>query len=341
MRAREGSVTIKDIAQRLGLSKSTVSYALNNGPRQVSPEVRARVLSEANNLGFRPNPVALSLATRRTKTIGFVPSSLEAEAMTIPLAHVALQAIYCAAHETEMHVLLPSGFVPERSQETWENLLSAPIDGLILLLPENAQAMAALKARGVPMIAMICPPEGVVPTINADNVGGIRYAVDHLASLGHQRIAVLYDDSHYDTAIRFQALTSALPAIPSQLGFPLFRQSGLTEVSGHLAATRLFSEGHRPSAILAVNDHVASGCVRAALAAGLRVPDDVSIIGFDDDLIGRNCVIPMTTIRQPIPEMAHASFLGILEQLEGTPVPDQVLPCHLVVRHTTAPPSKP
>lgn len=331
-------VTINDIAKHLNLSKSTVSYALNGGPRPVSADVRERVQRAAEELGFRPNPVAQSLATRRTRTLGFVPASLEPDAMTSPLVQVALQTIFRAAHEKEMHLLLPSGFDPRRIEETREHLFAAPIDGLILLLPEETSAVHSLLKRKVPMVGIIAPVGGPVPTVNADNAGGVREALAHVLELGHRVVGLLYDDSHRDTRDRHEAFRSHSARVGLECKPQHMIACGLNHHQGEESAIRILSTSPRPTALICVNDHVAAGAVRAAYRMGLRVPRDLSIVGFDDDHIGRTCVVPLTTIRQPIGEMALAAFDGILTQLRGRPVADQVHACPLIVRESTAPP---
>lgn len=333
-------VTIKDIAARLNLAKSTVSYALNGGPKSVSPGVRARVLEAAKEMGFRPNPIAKSLANGRTRTVGFVPYQLGSTSMYVRFAQVALQTIYRAAHEREMHVLLPSGYDPERPVETREHLFRAPVDGVIMLMVDQGQVLRDVKACDVPL-AMIASEAGdFAPTFNADNYGGATLAVQHLYQLGHRKIAVFADSRRFDTKERLRAFRDTVNAYGLELAPEWVIETGTSFDQGYDHAQRLFALDRQPTAVVCVNDYSACGLMRAAYERGIRIPHDLSVIGFDDDGISRASMIPLTTIRQPIEDMALAAFASVLDQIDGKDVSSVVLPTTLVVRATTAPPKR-
>ncbi|CAN1510555.1 PurR Transcriptional regulators [Fimbriimonadaceae bacterium] len=331
-------MTIGELAKMLNLSKSTVSYALNNGPKPVSPEVKQRVLKAAEEFGFRPNPVARSLANRRSRTIGFIPNALNPATMYSAYAAVFLQSTFSLAHERELHLLLPSGYDPARSDETREHLFNAPVDGFILLLPENLSALRDIIEQGRPMIAIAGKTDGLIPSINADNALGASQAFDHIWSLGHRKIAYLGSTTESDTSIRFNTTETLFSRVHSEFEQSWLIRSGANYDPVLVVARELLSQKSIPTAIICVNDLVASAVLRAALELRIRVPEQLSIIGFDDDSVARTMPIPLSTIRQPIPEMAVAAMDGILAQIEGNSFEDQTLATSLIVRETTSAP---
>lgn len=332
------AVTIKDIARHLNLSKSTVSYALNGGPRVVSPEVRARVLAAADELGFRRNPVAQSLATRRTGTLGFVPPNLQSDWMYSQFVTLALQSVYAAAHARHLHVLLPSGYDPHNADATRQHLSSVPVDGFMMVLPPSLQSIRDISALGVPMVAVGGVPSGAVSSVTADNVGGARQALEHLLDLGHRHLGMLGSTEGHDTAVRFQLFRQYVQEGRIESRDAWIFDCGAIYEQGYAAAKALLSQPERPTAVFCVNDLVACGCVRAAIEAGLRVPEDLSIVGFDDDAIGQTCLYPITTVCQPVSQMARLGVELLLERIEGRAVDDIVLPTELIVRKTTTRP---
>lgn len=334
------AVTIRDIAEKLNLSKSTVSYALNGGPKPVSEKVRLQVLEAAKELGFHPNQVAQSLAKGRTRTIAFVPHQLEANALTSPFTQTILQTIYHRAHEQEMHVLLPSGYDPNRPVETRHHLFHAPVDAVIMLLAEQEQSVDDLKACACPIMLMCTPGVGEIPSVNADNYGGACLAIEHLLELGHRRIGMLHSSLYHDTRVRLQAFWDLAKQYNLEVDPRWVMSTGLTTHEGYESGQILLQQSTRPTAMFCVNDQVACGLMRAAYEAGLKLPADLSIVGFDCDLVGSTSMLPVTTVRQPIYEMTHIAFDGILDQLQGKPVIGQTLPTSLIVRATTTRPPK-
>lgn len=332
-------MTISELAKKLNLSKSTVSYAINGGPKPVSAEVRDRVMKAVKEYGYRPNPVARSLATKDCRTIGFVPNELQPAVMYSGYAALALQALYAYAHEKQMHVLLPSGYDPMRADETRDLLFSAPVSGFILVLPENLKALKDIISRGVPMMAIAGKSDGLIPTVNADNRGGIRQALRHLFQLGHRKIGMIGSRNFTDTAARFDEFKDFMGKLSLDVKRDWIFECMPTFDAGYETSAKFFALKDRPTAVVCVNDLVAAATLRRAYEFGVSVPGQLSIVGFDNDSDSRNSIIPITTIRQPIQEMAVAALEGILAQLDGEFVKDIVLPTELIARETTARPN--
>lgn len=328
------SVTIRDIAERMNLSKSTVSHALNGHSKHVSAEVRERVLTVAKEMGWWPNHVARALATGRTHTIGFVPHSLDRTALTSPFCRSALSAIYVAAEENHLHVLLPTGYDPADPEGTRGRLFEAQVDGLILLASTNARLLEDLIQRGLPMATVASPSVRIGASFNADNVGGASAAIDHLVVLGHRRIGLVTNGLMADVHARVCAARQRLALREAECCE--YEAPELTVAGGYEAGLQLIDDPNRPTAVFCVNDQTAYGLIHAARDRGLRIPEDLSVVGFDDDELSHSFLPPLTTVRQPIAEMATAAFDSILSQIAGQPAAGRVFPTQLVLRASTA-----
>jgi len=331
------AVTISGLAKQLKLSKSTVSYALNGGPRSISPEVKVRVLAAAKEAGFRPNPLGQALAAKRSGAIGFVPPQFESDWMFSQFAANTISTLYAEANGRGLHILLPSGYDPARVEETREKLFSAPVDGFILLLPGDPDSLSDLTAMGVPMVAIAARPTSLIPTVNADNKGGATLAVQHLIGLGHRKLGLLGSTQAYDTAERFETFLEFQRGGFMDTRDAWILDSGPTFDEGYRAAQTLLSLSEPPTAVVCVNDIVACACLRVAHELSLRIPGDLSLVGFDDDTVAQMSAIPLTTVRQPIAAMARAAVEGIVSRISGEAVPDRIIPATLIERNTTTP----
>lgn len=333
--------TIKDIANQLGLSKSTVSYALNGRSKHVSEELRTKILEVAREIGYRPNEVARSLAIGRTHTIGFVPLSLERYALGSTFVQTALSAIYTSAEDSGLHILLPTGYNPSQPDLTQDRLFQARVDGIVLLTGEDSPMLRDFVVRRIPLAIVAGPAGSPGPTFNADNAGGARQAADHLVSLGHRHIALLGSARHFDLAERGDAFAKRLEEHGVELPADRVRIGDASVPGSYEAALDLLRARPRPTAVFCVNDHMAYGLIHAASRLGLSVPQDVSVVGFDDEIREANEVsalfLPaLTTIRQPVAEMSRVAFDAIVRQIDGEPVESRVFPTQLIRRETTA-----
>jgi len=334
------SVTVRDIAKKLNIGKSTVGYALNGGPKPVSDEVRRQVLEAAREMGYRPNETARSLAKGRTNMIGVVPFQLQRGALNSPFLRVALGAIYDAAEDVGRHVVLFTGYDPQDLEAMRARSFEARVDGVVLIAPKIDHAMLGyVAAQNLPLAVVASPAPGPGVHFNADNVDGVRQAVEHLASLGHRRIATVAGRADGGDAMeRHEAFLAALAIHglePAAVEFGDF-----TMESGRQAGHRLLNFQVRPTAVFAGNDQMAAGVIRAAHEMGLQVPDDLSVIGFDDDEIASYVTPGLTTIRQPIAEMASAALDAVVQLAQGLPAEERLFPTRLIVRASTASPKE-
>jgi len=324
----ETAITIRDVAREAGVSVATVSRVLN-GSGPVREETRARVWDVARSLRYMPNEAARSLITRETRTLGVVLPDLYGEFFS-----EVIRGIDQGAQRERYHVLV-SG-----SHDHWDEIAAAMrvmhrrVDGLIIMSPDiQAGALKAALPPGVPVVLLNCVVPGrEIAAINIDNRGGAGAMVEHLVSRGHRRLAFIQGPTgNHDAAERLAGFRDALAAagLTRRRGWEL--QGDFTEQGGYQAVARLLERSRRaggedvagagdgasagreqPDAIFAANDSMAVGALSALRAAGLRVPDDVAVVGFDDIPIARYLSPPLTTVQVPIAELGARALAALL-----------------------------
>jgi DNA-binding LacI/PurR family transcriptional regulator len=325
--------TIRNVAERAGVSKSLVSLVMRGSPH-VSERRRQAVLKAARELGYRPNAVARSLVEGRTRLIGALVADLHN-----PFFAEFLDGLQESLHGANLRMIVGSGrWDPLFEAEAVEAFLEMRVDGLVLLsvVPDSLDEAAA----SVPVVIVgERDVEGVDIVVDDDELGA-RLAVDHLVDLGHRRIAHIegapsttarYRRDGYEKAMSHHRLSEEIIVEPGDF----------TEEGGYQAAGKLLSRVPRPTAIFAPNDLVAIGALSAADELGLRVPADVSIVGYDNTHLAAIRHISLTSVDQPRRDMGRAAaelLCARIDDLLRTPRQTLVVP-HLVVRSTTGPAS--
>jgi DNA-binding LacI/PurR family transcriptional regulator len=338
-------VTLQTIADALGVSRMTVSNAFSR-PDQLSADLRAQVLAVAERLGYvGPNPAARALARGRVGNVGVLLSDTLPFALTDPVANAFLAAVADELGPTGRALtLLPTSespdYVPARD---------IAMDGAVVYscIPDS-EATRWLVRRGIPLVFVDNDPRPQYPSVNIDDRGGARLAAQHLLDLGHRRIAIVTagpeDGTTTETAFnareRLFGWTAALADAsvePAVIELPHRDPSA----SGAEAGRQLFAGEQPPTGVLCYSDAMASGVVRAARDAGLAVPGDVSVVGFDDSPLARVLNPELTTVRQDISAKGKAAAAAVIRQIDGVAKPRKrvLLPTELVVRASTAPPA--
>lgn len=329
--------TIIDVARHAGVSTKTVSRVLNGEPH-VTDDVKRRVREAAEAVNYYPNMLARALVQRRSHLIGLVYENPS------PSYVVDLQmgVLHRLRDERYRLVVIPISSVAEREGEVVGLLRSAALDGVVLAPPasDSARIMTDLAAAGI-RFARIAPTRLIEtgPSNLIDDVAAAREVADHLIALGHRDIAIIKGDpTHASAEARLTGYRDAFTAAGITLRADWIEQGYYSYDSGYAAAVRLLARGDRPTAILAQNDDMAVGALIAAREAGLSVPDELSIAGFDDSEVARIAWPAITTVRQPVFDMAVAAADMVVAQLDGT-APDM---CRhhrhaLVVRQSTGP----
>jgi DNA-binding LacI/PurR family transcriptional regulator len=332
---RRGHPTIIDVAKRAGVSKSLVSLVMRGSP-QVSESKREAVLRAAEDLRYRPNAVARSLVRKRSNLIGVMLSDLHN-----PFFVEVVDGIQQEALAADYHALFNTGGrKPAGESVAIESLLQLRTDGLILASPVLAARQIRAAATTAPVVLVARPsrwPE--VDSVTNDDRAGARLAVDHLVELGHRAIAHIDGGRGAGAAARRAGYREAMSRHGHE---PLVVSGEYTEEGGAAGVAELLELRRRPTAIFAANDLAAIGALQALEESGLRVPEDVSLVGYDNTALAGLGHIGLTTIDQPRREIGATAVKLLLGRLDGGRAKGGrvLLQPSLVVRATTAPPNK-
>lgn len=329
------AVTIKDIARKLDLSVSTVSYALNGGPKPVSDDVRERVRRTADELKYRPNRLAKSLVTRRSHTIGVVPVDVEPDILLTSCVHLVLNGVVNAAAQMRQDVLLFTAHDRNLPDEVVDDMLDSRVDGVVFIAPRPDSPALRTIAEGDLPYAIVAADDQHSPSYIVDNERGAELAMQHLYDLGHRRIAHLAGRLELtDANLRLETYRSFM----KEKGLPEYVIPGnYWRDSGQKAGTALMRMNPRPTAVFCANDEMAFGLISSLTRHGVLVPEGVSVVGFDDAPLGANSHPPLTTVRQPLQAMASAALRAVVHQIEtGVVANGQVFIPELVIRGSTA-----
>ena len=330
-------VTIEMVAKAAGVSPSTVSRILN-GTAGVADVKRQAVNSAIDRLGFIPNPVARGLAGGRTLSIGVVTQSLDS-----PFYGAALRGIEIEFQKVGYTPLFISGQWNQLEEARCLDLLRARrVDGIIILDGRVDDADVCSLARNLPVVITgrsLQAPN--VASLNFSNFEGAEQATQYLIELGHRRIVFIAGDpEHQDALERQRGYRAALQARGVAIDEALVVPGNFSEESGLRAVEGLLSQGKKFSAIFAANDQMAFGAALALYRHALRIPDDVSLIGFDDLQPSVYAIPPLTTVHQPSHEMGTLAATAMLQLLHGErPVLSMPSP-RLILRESTAAPSR-
>jgi len=327
------SVTIHDIAREAKVSPSTVSRVLN-GKVPVAPEKRAAVLAVIKQLNYQPNVIAQGLVRRRTAAVGVLTQSIAS-----PFYGEILVGVEDGLSGSGYHAIFTSGnWRTDEEIAALDRLSQRRVDALILLtgaLPDDyllrvaANLPLVIIGRSVAQIADRC--------LRVDDFHAAYEATRYLITLGHRRIAhIAGPSSHQDSADRHAGYKAALKEAGLAADQQLIVAGSYTEQSGLLAMQALLNRGEMFSAVFAGNDQMAYGARLALYRNGIRVPEDVSLVGFDDQYGSAYTTPPLTTVRQPTYDMGRAAAQAILRLLDGEPPALPQFTTELILRESAA-----
>jgi DNA-binding LacI/PurR family transcriptional regulator len=333
---------MRDIAREAQVSRSTVSRVLSGAPTgfPVAERTRERIFRVARDMGYRPNPLARGLRGAPTMLLGLIVRD------SIDLLDAA--AIQAASIEAGRHgynlVLGHVGGRADEDVELWRIIEARHCDAIIFLgdLLERPEFAAELRDTNVPVVAVWhWTASTSIPTVNVDNEMGVTLALDHLTGLGHRHIAFVSDRRVGEARQREDAYRRYLGRIGIEVGTDLV-QDASNDASGTAhALDRLADRPDAPTAIVCSTDAVAIGVLQAAQRHGLQVPQDVSIVGFDDTPLARVTVPALTTVHQPVLEMMETAVAILFEGLKGAgvslPQQHRVVEPSLIARGSTGP----
>lgn len=333
--------TIKDVARVCGVSVATVSYVIN-GTRVLKPDTRARVLKAMEEMNYHPNAVARSLSSKRVHTIGVHCGVLKAaEFITNSYAAGILSGVLDCASQQEFDVTLFTA--------KWQSVRkSAPLlrdgrtDGILVVAPPaSSDMLEGLAASGRPLVAISAPQQPGIPVVDVDNYAGAKMAARHLIELGHKRIVAILGD------------TDLAAFAPRHDGFcDALKEAGLSPKPDWIVSSRfdgslafeqtsaLLRAREPPTAIFAGNDTIALAVMDAARSLGVRVPQQLSVVGFDDSPFAIVVTPNLTTIRQPLHAIGACATTLLIERVRKQAAPDDqrvhLLAPELIVRDSTA-----
>jgi LacI family transcriptional regulator len=333
------SVTITHVAELAGVSMKTVSRVLN-GERYVREEVRDRVLAAARELRYRPKVSARSLAGRRSFIICNLLSALSPYGVMTQLG--ALEA--CRRRQYHLVVETIDFEAPDPESEIETLLASLPMDGMLLLPPvcDDEVILTALDRQEIPYVR-VSPGRDRAGglTVAVNEAAAARQLTDHLLDLGHERIGFICGvEGHLSSRERLKGFKAALAARGVPFDPALVMPGDFIFESGFTAAERFLATASPPTAVFAGNDLSAFGVMAYAQDQGVRVPEALSVVGFDDMAMTAMWRPPLTTMRQPVAEMADFATETLIALAGGAPAPQRstTFTCELVVRASTAPP---
>jgi LacI family transcriptional regulator len=328
------STTLEDIARETGFSIATISRVLTNSTYPVSASAREKILKAARAMGYHPNLSARSLRTDRTSTIGILVDDLLS-----PFTPPVVRGIQdCLKENSYLSLIVNSDWDPEQEQAGIDTLLSRPVDGIIFVEYSHmtgSESLADSNKPGVFVHRLFGTPinNSVVP----DDPYGAGLAVSHLIKLGHRAIAYINGpENWHNSEERLAGYTDTLEKFELPLVQEWIQPGDWETEGGYKAAQNLLLLPDRPTAIFAANDLMALGAIYAIQDAGLRVPDDIAVVGYDNrefTSIVRPCI---TTVEMPVYEMGRTAAGILLQQImDGTRVHDEVkVKGKLIVRDT-------
>jgi DNA-binding LacI/PurR family transcriptional regulator len=335
----EGQPTLEEVGAAAGVSRATVSRVINRSPK-VSPEAREAVEQAIAKLGYTPNRAARSLVTRRTDTLALVVSEPEARFFSDPFFASVVRGITDAAAERDLNVVLVLA-QDEQSRERARRFLRRDhVDGVVLLSLHGDDPLPRLLARSEMPTVQVGRPIGraVVPSVDADNRGGGRIAVEHLLGTGRRRIATITGPLNMGAGLdRADGYRDALAAAGLEVSERLVAEGDFGEESGYESMRTLLRRAPKLDGVFAASDLMAAGALRALREAGRDVPGEVAVVGFDDAPLAAHTAPPLTTVRQPLDEMAAATAELLVRRIGGGASPRERVMCETeLVRRESA-----
>jgi LacI family transcriptional regulator len=348
---KSGASTIRDVARESGYSASTVSIVLNSAPlsRYIPADTKERIQTAARRLGYRPNPLARSLRSQRSNIVGVMVFDIT-DPFCTPILRGLENSLYQANY---LSFLADAHNEPHRFERYLEMLLDRRVEGLVVIanwLMTDIKLLADLTERQIPtVIAGRAFDIENVSTVSVDNEGGACLALEHLYRLGHRDIAFLRGPKTLASSgqrwkgIRSFAQSSGLRLDPKRIAeLPESLDPNSSFEAGAQLTMELLRHGKSFTALMAYDDVTALGALRALKNNGLRVPEDCSVIGFDDVAQASLSVPSLTTIRQPMEAMGSMSVGLILDAIKAVhqkrdiPAVRRKIPAELVVRESTS-----
>ena len=335
--------TITDVAKEAGVSLAAVSRVLSGDKSfVVRDETRNRITEAAKKLKYKPNPVARGLRTSRTYSLGIIVPELDN-----PVHARIIIGAERAAAERGYSLLIAHRDTGMSESGIYERLVRQNhVDGLIVAtLQDEKVGITTLNELGSPYVLVNRKARGAGHHVVIDDRGGSKKAIEYLVALGHRRIAHLSGSpKRYNSKCRFQGYKDGLESSGLKFDKSLVFEAGYTLEGGAAAAQALLnSDAERPTAVFASTLFVAAGAMSVFRDSGVKVPRDISVIGFNDGAIAEILAPPLTTVKTPLEQMGVEAAMSLINHIEGAPAIDKQMleETVIVVRASTAKPKKP
>lgn len=334
--------TIKDVARMAGVSVTTVSRALN-GHDDVNPETRRRIQEVAEKLGYSPNIAARTLVSKKSRTLGLLLSALTRNSVKDNIVFEMLCGMNDRAAELDYDLVLFNTTPQKQRQKSYKALCKERgVDGVIMMgMRLDDPYLEEMLHAAIPCVLIDIPIERKknIGYVMTDNVQGALEAVEHLIGLGHRHIGMI--NGHAQAAVSIQRLDGYRQAL-DQHGIPFDERyvadGAFSEDGGKDAAYRLLTAHPELTAIFCASDLMALGALQAIRSLGRRVPEDISIIGFDNIVASQYCTPGLTTVNQDKYLMGYTAAATLIDMLEGRQVQRcRKMPAELIVRASTGP----
>ncbi|WP_017587386.1 LacI family DNA-binding transcriptional regulator [Nocardiopsis ganjiahuensis] len=301
--------TLEMVAERAGVGRGTVSRVIN-GSSQVSPRTREAVHAAIAELGYSPNQAARTLVTRRTDTIALVVSESRDRLFADPFFADIIRGVSSVLHERDLQLMLTTARGEAEHKRVGEYLSGSHVDGALLVsLHRDDPLTSRLADSGVPVVHGGRPYSEAQPApfcVDMDNVKGGRLATQHLLDSGRRRVATITGPQDMNAGVeRFRGYRESVAAAGQEVDERLVVQGDFSVDGGSEAMARLLDQGGDPDAVFVASDMMAVGAIRTLRERGLRVPEDVALVGFDDTLMAQHSDPALTTVHQPTVKMGQ------------------------------------
>lgn len=341
-------VTIKDIARIAGVSVAAVSFAFND-PGRLSQDTVERIHKIAEELGYAPDPVARSMTSGRTSTLGVLVPNPFPDMFSNQFLSEFLEGVgeVCAAEDFSLMI------VPPREGSINRAIINAAVDGFVTLgVAPFKTVMVALRQRGVPFVMVDTDPIDDAPTVNVDDEGGAYKGMCHVLKAGHRNVAILgirsevrgrYEKYVGTLSRRIRGYVKALSEFNLELDGNQVRlvECTCTPKGGGRGFRHVWKAIRRPTAIVAMSDSIAIGAIDAARKLNVRIPEELSVVGFDDIPLAAWVSPPLTTINQPIRRKGKVAAEMLVKYIEGElETTHHVFRTRLIVRESVCPPPR-
>jgi len=337
-------VTSKDVAEKVGVSRTTVSLVLNNVQGiQISSETRQKVIDAANELGYVPDAMAQALVSRRTKAIGLVLTRTQHHIATDAFLPKIISGLLSTAKKNSIRILIDWVETEHQESAYFELARAKRIDGMIISTPRlNDKALKTLESVDIPTVMMGSIKGSKLPFVDIDNIIAAEKATSYLIDLGHREIACITNASPEYTAApeRVEGFKNAMSKKSIPIKEELIRYADFDPESGYECMKSLLQTGETFTAAFVASDNVAIGAKSALRESGLHVPDDISLIGFDDIPWAKYSDPPLTTVQLPAESLAQSACTLLLDLINDKDSDKQnqiILDTELIVRKSCRP----